>query len=113
LSQEPIAQLVVESLCRGVELGQYQLGSFVLMANHVHVLLLPSIPPSLLPKAIKGYTAREANRLLERTGEPFWQRESCDHSSMAACAARVIHRRDRCQVRNSQRSWGYRCGRRR
>lgn len=79
LHQEPIAQLVIQSLCRGVELGQYQLGSFVLMANHVHVLLLPSIAPSLLLKSIKGYTAREANRLLGRTGEPFWQKESYDH----------------------------------
>src|ERR1017187_8422271 len=27
----------------------------------------------------KGYTAREANRLLGRTGQPFWQ-ESYDHA---------------------------------
>jgi hypothetical protein len=30
-------------------------------------------------KTLKGYTAREANRLLERTGQPFWQAESYDH----------------------------------
>jgi hypothetical protein len=28
---------------------------------------------------VKGYTAREANRLLGRTGQPFWQAESYDH----------------------------------
>ncbi|HEU4389053.1 MAG TPA: hypothetical protein VFV34_14730, partial [Blastocatellia bacterium] len=28
---------------------------------------------------LKGYTAREANRILKRTGLPFWQRESFDH----------------------------------
>jgi hypothetical protein len=49
------------------------------MANHVHLLLLPSISPSLLLKSLKGATAREANRLLNRTGEQFWQRESYDH----------------------------------
>jgi len=27
----------------------------------------------------KGTTAREANRVLGRTGEPFWQKESYDH----------------------------------
>ena len=27
----------------------------------------------------KGYTAREANKLLRRTGKPFWQTESFDH----------------------------------
>lgn len=79
LRQEAIADLVAESLFRGTELGHYQLGAFVLMANHVHVLLLPLVAPSQLLKSLKGYTAREANRLLGRTGEPFWQRESYDH----------------------------------
>lgn len=79
LRQEAIACLVADSLFRGVELGHYQLGAFVLMANHVHVLLLPLITPSQLLKSLKGYTAREANRRLGRTGEPFWQRESYDH----------------------------------
>jgi putative transposase len=71
--------LVVGSLWRGVELGHYQLYAFVVMANHVHVLLLPLIAPSQLLKSLKGYTAREANRRVGKTGEPFWQRESYDH----------------------------------
>src|SRR3984885_1846372 len=77
-AREDIATLVIESLLRGQTLGQYQLGPFVIMANHVHVLLLPSISPSLLLKSLKGVTAREANRLLHRMGEQFWQRESYD-----------------------------------
>jgi putative transposase len=48
------------------------------MANHVHVLMEPLIPPSELMRRIKGRTAREANLLLHRTGEPFWQAESYD-----------------------------------
>jgi len=79
LKQEPVAQLVVHSLFKGAELGHYKLAAFVVMANHVHVLLLPLVAPSILLKSLKGYTAREANRLLGRTGEPFWQRESYDH----------------------------------
>ena len=79
LEQESIATLVIHSLLRGIELGHYQLGAFAIMANHVHVLLLPQVPPSRLLKSLKGYTAHEANRLLGRTGEPFWQRESYDH----------------------------------
>jgi REP element-mobilizing transposase RayT len=79
LRSEAIATLVIESLLRGQNLGQYHLGPFVIMANHVHVLLLPSISPSVLLKSLKGVTAREANRLLHRTGEQFWQRESYDH----------------------------------
>ena len=51
------------------------------MANHVHVhvLLYPKIGPSRLLQSLKGFTAREANRMLDRTGEPFWQAESYDH----------------------------------
>ena len=79
LRQEAIARLVRDSIYRGVELGHYQLGAFVIMANHVHVLLLPLVDPSRLLQSLKGYTAREANRVLGRTGEPFWQRESYDH----------------------------------
>jgi putative transposase len=79
LQRENIATLVIESLFRGEKMGHYRLGPFVIMANHVHLLLLPSISPSLLLKSLKGVTAREANRLLHRTGEQFWQRESYDH----------------------------------
>jgi putative transposase len=79
LRQESIAMLVIESLFRGETMRHYRLGPFVIMANHVHVLLLPSISPSLLLKSLKGATAREANRALGRTGEQFWQRETFDH----------------------------------
>jgi REP element-mobilizing transposase RayT len=79
LKQDAIAQRVVDALFKGRELSHYQLGPFAIMANHVHVLLLPLISPSKLLQSLKGFTAREANRLLGRTGEPFWKRESYDH----------------------------------
>jgi len=34
-----------------------------------------------ITKKLKGYTAREANRILGRTGQHFWQEESFDHWS--------------------------------
>ena len=71
--------MVVQCLHKGVALGHYQLGAFVVMVNHVHVLLLPIVNPSRLLQSLKGFTAREANRMLGRTGEPFWQAESYDH----------------------------------
>ena len=37
------------------------------------------MPLSTITKSIKGHTAREANRILKRTGEKFWQQESFDH----------------------------------
>jgi REP element-mobilizing transposase RayT len=79
LRQERIAETVIASLRRGVELGHYRLGAWVLMANHVHAHLLPLVPPPRLLQSLKGATAREANRILGRSGETFWQAESYDH----------------------------------
>jgi REP element-mobilizing transposase RayT len=79
LGQEAVAKLVLAALMSGVRLGHYRLGPFMVMPNHLHVLLLPLVPPSRLLKSLKGFTARQANRLLGRTGEPLWQKESYDH----------------------------------
>ena len=79
LKLKPIAQIVVDSLRRGVQLGHYELGAWVLMANHVHALLFPLVSPSRMMQSLKGATAREANRHLGLTGQPFWQAESYDH----------------------------------
>ena len=58
----------------------HHLGDFIVMPNHVHLLMLPSSGSKLewLLKGIKGSTARECNRLLGRTGR-FWQPDSYDH----------------------------------
>ena len=80
LKQEPIAQLLVGSMRHGAEqLQYYDLHAFVVMVNHVHLLVLPRVSPSRFLQTVKGYTAREANRLLGLTGQPFWQAESYDH----------------------------------
>jgi REP element-mobilizing transposase RayT len=79
LKQPEIAQIVVASIHKGVQLSHYELGAYVVMANHVHLLIRPAIAPDRLLKSLKGATAREANRLLGLTGEPFWQKESYDH----------------------------------
>ena len=79
LRRPEIAKIVIDSLVRGETLGHYELGPYVVMANHVHVILLPRIPVVRLLRAIKGFTAREANKVLGRTGEAFWQGESYDH----------------------------------
>jgi putative transposase len=79
LAIESIASIVVAALRRGEELNQYDLGAYAIMSNHVHALLLPKISPSRLMQSLKGVTARDANRFLDRTGETFWQAESYDH----------------------------------
>jgi len=79
LARPEFAQLVVDSIRRGEELGHYELVAWVVMVNHVHMLIWPKITPERLMKSLKGTTARLANRVLGRTGKAFWQRESYDH----------------------------------
>jgi REP element-mobilizing transposase RayT len=79
LRQPDIARIVVDSIHKGVDSGHYELAAYVVMANHVHLLIRPAVAPDRLLKSLKGATARYANRLLGRTGEPFWQKESYDH----------------------------------
>jgi putative transposase len=49
------------------------------MPNHVHILILPNAPVLKFMRWLKGSSARRANQLLGRTGNPFWQDESFDH----------------------------------
>jgi REP element-mobilizing transposase RayT len=61
------------------DLRRFDLHAYVVMPNHVHVLITPWAPVPKIMHSLKGYTAREANFSLDRTGSPFWQRESYDH----------------------------------
>jgi REP element-mobilizing transposase RayT len=79
LQQPEFAKVVVASIHKGVELGHYELGAYVVMPNHVHLLVRPLVAPDRLLRSLKGATARAANLLLGQTGEPFWQKESYDH----------------------------------
>ena len=80
LGREEIARLVAESFqYADCVLNFYRLHAWIVMANHVHLLVSPNAAPARFLQSIKGYTAREANRVLGRTGEPFWQAESYDH----------------------------------
>jgi len=49
------------------------------MVNHAHISIHPEAKLSRITKAIKNYSARQANAILGRTGQPFWQDESYDH----------------------------------
>ncbi len=58
---------------------RYGLLAWCVMPNHVHVLLevRAGYPLESVVHTWKSYTAKAANRLLERTG-PFWAREYFD-----------------------------------
>ena len=78
LARHDIAELVQKTLIfhQG---KKYRLVAWVIMPNHVHILLipLPEIELSKIMHSIKSYTSHEANKLLGRKGQ-FWQPESFD-----------------------------------
>jgi type I restriction enzyme R subunit len=72
------ARIVADAL-RHFEGERYEIASFVVMPNHVHVLFRPlgkhTLPEIL--KSWKGFTAREINKRMGRTGA-LWQDEYWD-----------------------------------
>jgi REP element-mobilizing transposase RayT len=79
LADPEIADYAEYPILRGEELGHYELRAFVIMPNHVHILIEPHKPLAKITGAIKGVAARDGNATLGRTGKPFWQDESFDH----------------------------------
>jgi REP element-mobilizing transposase RayT len=80
LRRDDITTLLVDAICyREQHMQHFELHSYVVMANHVHVLITPRVEVSNLMQSLKRYTARKANQILGLTGRPFWQEESYDH----------------------------------
>jgi len=79
LSDPEVAQIVAENL-RHADGAHYHLGDFVIMPNHVHVLvcLLGDTEMVSLCRSWKRFTATQINRALRRRGR-FWQAETFDH----------------------------------
>jgi putative DNA methylase len=78
LRRKEIAEMVVAALLHGdLVLHRYQLHAFVVMPNHVHVLVTPHVLATEWLGPLKGFTAHQANLILGTHG-PFWQEESFD-----------------------------------
>lgn len=79
LLREPRVAAVVEDTLRHFDGVRYRLHAWVVMPNHVHALLTPSPGHRLaaIVQGWKGFSAKEANALLGRTGT-FWQADYFD-----------------------------------
>mgnify|MGYP002624339475 FL=1 len=79
LKRPEISGIVAKSL-RHFDGDRYHLGDFVIMPNHVHLLvqLLGELDPKTQCKSWKHFTARQINKVLGQSGH-FWQAESFDH----------------------------------
>jgi len=78
LSHPNIAESVQDSILF-FDRDRYRLFAWVVMPNHVHLLITPCQGHALsrILQSLKGYTANEVNKLLGREGQ-LWQRESFD-----------------------------------
>ena len=72
-------RLVVESAMRHFDQTRYSLGEYVIMPNHVHVLIQPFAGYDLTSvlHSWKSYTAHELRAATRESG-PVWQKESFD-----------------------------------
>ena len=79
LRRPEVAQTTIDSIYHHAQtMAHYDLHSYVVMPNHVHLLVTPRVCVSKLTHSLKRFTAREANRILNLTGRRFWQDESYD-----------------------------------
>ena len=81
LQNERIAKLLMDSFVWLHRERHWHSAAVVIMPNHVHALLIAAeqttatLDDSL--RILKGYTSREANRILDRT-DTFWSPETFD-----------------------------------
>ena len=80
LSKPEVADLVANAV-RFFQGERYELRAWVIMPNHVHVVLWPVAGYTLseILHSWKSYTSKEAKKLLHREDPTFWQKESFDH----------------------------------
>ncbi|MBS0660293.1 MAG: transposase [Verrucomicrobia bacterium] len=99
------AKIVVEAL-KHFDGSRYQLGDFVIMPNHVH-LLVGGMPRDRMLRQVEGWKRWTARRLNERQGRSgrVWQAEDFDHLVRDAAA----HRRFARYIQENPRKAGLRC----
>src|SRR6266852_4389081 len=79
LEDPRIATLFVDALLHGESVRRdYDLFAWMVMPNHVHLLLRPNRKLSEIMRWLKTATATRANRLLGKRAGAFWQREYFD-----------------------------------
>ena len=92
LAQPEIAAMVQAAIHAGDHrFHRYALHAFVIMPNHVHMLVTPAVPSPEWLGRLKSFTATMANKILRRQG-PFWQHESYDRLVRDAAEFRRIAR---------------------
>ncbi|HNX52537.1 MAG TPA: HD domain-containing protein [Pontiellaceae bacterium] len=78
--KNPEISAIVEQTLRHFDGERYRLGDYVIMPNHVHLIIEPAAgqPLSGIMQSWKGYSAREINKVTGSKGA-LWMDESFDH----------------------------------
>ena len=79
--RRPVCADVVADALKFFNHERYELRSWIVMPNHVHVVVWPK-PPHTLSKILhswKSFTAHKLNKLLPQKVVPFCQSESYEH----------------------------------
>lgn len=117
LTRPAVAAVVVDSL-HYLDGKLYVLDAFTILSNHMHVILTPLLAEEgevvalqQIMHSLKRYTAREANRVLGRTGQ-FWQHESYDHvvrdaAELGRIRKYVLYNPVRAGLVDEPRRWPY------
>jgi REP element-mobilizing transposase RayT len=72
--------MVVQAIHDGEQrFHRYELHAFVVMANHVHMLVTPDVNARHWLRPLKGFTGHAAKQMIPALNTPFWQDESYDH----------------------------------
>jgi len=89
--QDEIAQIWINALQHFDE-ERYKVICSTIMSNHVH-FLFHKLDRSLseIMKSLKGFSARQANSVLDRVGQRFWMEESFDRvvRDIGECTNRI------------------------
>jgi len=92
LARPDIMEIVKSSL---IYAGEQWLDmiAYAIMPNHVHFVaeLKSDRTLSQIMQPLKGFTSREANKLLDRSGTAFWQPESYDRVVRDGRLGNTVH----------------------
>ena len=78
LANPKIAKIVTDSL-HYLDGKSYKLICYTIMSNHIHFIIYKVTEPLYkIMMNFKGFTGREANKILNNKGHKFWNREYYD-----------------------------------
>jgi putative transposase len=82
LAETEVAKIVAEAL-HYRDGNVFKLHAYCIMSNHIHFMATTYENNTAylwkIMQYLKQYSGREANKVLGRTGNPFWQEEYYDH----------------------------------